>query len=265
LVGVDNVREVDRRDIIKRVGNGLWKGPFSKLWLFNLTDFDKIIVLDGDVLIRTNIAHWFDYDTPSASQQGDNIEWNSGAMVIEPNADVFHWMVDRLSRVRRYEPNKTDASKGETWNSGHGHQGFLSSIFTAPDTPPFLRMKTMPTESSLLTSRLKFEQFEYWNKFRRHIYETIHFTVHKPWKTRTDHPVVCDFLREWNDSMEGIERFNISLYKENLGNCPPRSTLPKPENFWKGFHLGWMARKAQLFDLLKHHKSTRPLIKQAVS
>ena len=216
----------------------MWKAVFNKMWLFNLTEFDKLIILDGDVLIRMNIAHWFDYGTPCASQQGDTIEWNSGAMVIEPNNAVFNWMVDGLSRSQLYQPSKTNRSQGDTFNSGYHDQGYFSSIFTAPDTPPSLRMKTMPAQSSLLSSRVVRKEYEYWGYFRRHIYETVHFTVHKPYRqnTRTTNLILCDFLSEWKGSMEGIEQFNQSLSENYLLDCPPPVSLPKTEGFWEGFH-----------------------------
>ena len=62
-LGEDNVRAVDT-DIILGSFNrsqGLWQGVFNKLWLFNLTEFDKVTILDADVLVRTNIMHWFDF------------------------------------------------------------------------------------------------------------------------------------------------------------------------------------------------------------
>ena len=61
-VGESNVYKVNRTYIINRLSDeqNMWKGTFNKLWLFNLTMYDKVIVLDGDVLIRTNIMHWFE-------------------------------------------------------------------------------------------------------------------------------------------------------------------------------------------------------------
>ena len=237
MIGADHVFEVDRDYIMEKIGAGLWRAVFNKMWLFNLTEFDKLIILDGDVLIRMNIAHWFDYGMPCASQQGDNIEWNSGAMVIEPNNAVFNWMVDGLSQSQLYQPSKTNRSKGDTFNSGYHDQGYFSSIFTAPDTPPSLRMKTMPAQSSLLSSRVVRNEYEYWGYFRRHIYETVDFTVHKPYRgnTRATNLILCDFLLEWKGSMEGIEQFNQSLSENYLLACPPPVSLPRAEGIWEGF------------------------------
>ena len=96
-----DIHVVDRSYIVDKIGPGLWKGTFNKLWLFNLTEFDKVIVLDQDVFIRTNLMHWFDYPTPCAVQANDNIEWNSGAMVITPNTKVFDDLVILLD-IRFY-------------------------------------------------------------------------------------------------------------------------------------------------------------------
>ena len=87
-LGSDNVREVDKNYIRKKVPRGLWVPVFNKLFAFNMTDFDKLVVLDNDILIRTNIQHWFDYPAPAATHARGTIEWNSGAMVIEPSTSA---------------------------------------------------------------------------------------------------------------------------------------------------------------------------------
>ena len=220
------------------------------------------MVLDQDVLIRTNIMHWLLDDArfppPCATQAKDNIEWNSGAMVISPNERVFDFLVQQLGRVQKYESAQNDyhysldmahirqiIQQGDSYNSGHGHQGYLSSIFTAPDVPHSLRLHTMPVQSALLVSRLKTADYEYWSLFRSQWYETIHLSVAKPWDVTTatarHNPIVCRFLHEWNVTMAGIERYNISYFSDQyLANCPIEDyvflALHTPQSsFWDGF------------------------------
>eukprot|EP00535_Pseudo-nitzschia_heimii_P001405 CAMPEP_0197182058 /NCGR_PEP_ID=MMETSP1423-20130617/6151_1 /TAXON_ID=476441 /ORGANISM="Pseudo-nitzschia heimii, Strain UNC1101" /LENGTH=790 /DNA_ID=CAMNT_0042632427 /DNA_START=73 /DNA_END=2446 /DNA_ORIENTATION=+ len=111
------------QDIVRY--SGVWEGVFNKLFLFNLTEYDKIIRLDCDVLIRTNLMHWFEYDTPCAIQAHDEIEWNSGVMVITPNATVFDDMISRLPDVTRLDDDISsfDVDGPDGWNSGVGEQG----------------------------------------------------------------------------------------------------------------------------------------------
>lgn len=221
----DNIYQVNKNYIHDKLTREVWKGSFNKLWLFNLTAYDKIIVLDLDVLIRTNIMHWFDYPTPCATQANDNIEWNSGAMVISPNTDMFDTMVKMLPNVTVFDAKKlATENKTDNFNSGVGQQGFLSAFFTHKsrgNATSAWRMKTMPTEASVLSSSLGRPQFRYFAEYRRHIFETVHFTTCKPHraKCKIDDPVLCSMVQEWVDSMKGVEEYMEPLEHDPLGNC----------------------------------------------
>jgi hypothetical protein len=54
-----HIYQVDKNFIMQKIpkSSGLWKGTFNKLWMFNMTDFDRLIVLDGDILMRASIKH----------------------------------------------------------------------------------------------------------------------------------------------------------------------------------------------------------------
>jgi hypothetical protein len=71
---------------------------FSKIEFFNLTQYDKVIGLDNDVFLRQNIAQWFDYPAPAATQARGTIEWNSGAMVIEPNEEIYNTLLKYIPK-----------------------------------------------------------------------------------------------------------------------------------------------------------------------
>jgi len=199
----------------KMADDTLWQGVFNKLWLFNLIKYDKLILLDTDILIRNNILHWFDYLTPCATQAKDNIEWNSGAMVIQPNTTTFQGLVDMVPRVKRFDRKmlSNDPSENvDNFNSGYGQQGFLSAFFTQESLGASERMKTMPTEASVLISSIATKQLRYFTEFRQHIFETVHFTTAKPWKKDTDPThdrIECGFRREYSDSFEGIENYGF--------------------------------------------------------
>ena len=204
--------------------SGLWGGVFNKLFLFNITEYDKLIQLDSDVLLRRNIRHWFNYDTPCAIQANDNLEWNSGAMVITPNQTLFDDLIAKLPFVKK--KGKVNLTEPDNWNSGHGQQGFLSSYFTT-GVYPALRMKTMPTENAVLISSLERDQYHYFWYWRNHIFDTVHLTVQKPWNGRTKprSPLVCQVLHEWNSSTAGMEHYNMSISHDYLQNCPNASAV----------------------------------------
>jgi hypothetical protein len=220
----------------------LWEGVFNKLFFFNFTEYDKIIRLDCDVLIRQNIGHWFDYETPIAIQAKDEIEWNSGAMVITPNSTLFNEMIDKLPQVQRLDRRKQKQNDTDGWNSGIGEQGYMSSFFTT-STVATQRMKTMSTGDAVLISSLQSDGMRYFWFHRNHIFSTIHLTTTKPWrgKTKTSNPVACEVLREWALSVEGLENYELRKEYRNvtsktppfLAKCPKATTpvIPAYQKF----------------------------------
>ena len=210
-VGEENIRWVNKADLLDRFafGANLWQGVFSKLWAHNMTEFDKIIVLDADILIRTNIMHWFDYSTPCAVQTG--MEWNSGAIVIKPDAEEFQDMWNELPKLKRYNDQMTYDSDPLT--GGHGQQAFLTSFFLREHKKkgenPTAKRCVMPIEASVPSSALRGESFSYFNKFHPEVYETVHLTLDKPWRggAKPDHPFICSLLREWNETMVGLNEY----------------------------------------------------------
>jgi len=186
-------------------GENLWKGVFNKLWLFNLTAYDKVIILDSDVLIRKSITHWFEYPTPCATQPEEDVTWNSGAMVISPSTKVFTKLLELLPLTKAY----TGKEEQDPWNNWSTDQGFLSAFYTHEEySKAYGRMKTMPTESSAVISRMQRPEYTYWIKFRKYIFETIHLTTAKPWKSQgPKDELTCSVLREWKASVEGIEAY----------------------------------------------------------
>ena len=207
----EHIHVVEKTYVLGKVNKGLWAGTFNKLFLFNLTEYDKLITLDQDVFIRRNIMHWFDYPAPCAIQAKDNIEWNSGAMVIEPNKALFDDLIKVLPSVYLREDHRFNFSDPDFMDSGHGQQGFLAANFTQANQR--LRMCTLPTEFAPLSSSLGSKDFQYFLENRLHIFETIHFTVHKPWRGRTEtsHPALCQIFDEFAESVHGLEEYGLRI------------------------------------------------------
>ena len=198
-LGDKNVRRVNTTDVLPHSSSELWRGVFNKMVVFNLTEYARIFLLDNDVLIRTNIQHWFEYPTPCATQDRGTIEWNSGVMCITPSTLLFDTLVRNIPRSRRW----ADATY-DTWNSGHGQQGFLSAFFTSNLT--LETMYTMPFQNAILSSALRDKKNKYFVRHRPTLIETVHFTTDKPWRSKT-HPQdreVCQMLLEWNRSLHTL-------------------------------------------------------------
>lgn len=87
---------------------------YSKFRLWQLTDYDKIIFIDADLLILRNID--FLFKMPEISAIGNNATlFNSGVMVIEPSNCTFQLLMDHINEIESYNG---------------GDQGYLNEIFT---------------------------------------------------------------------------------------------------------------------------------------
>ncbi|KAL8166165.1 hypothetical protein V2J09_007664 [Rumex salicifolius] len=87
---------------------------YSKFRLWQLTDYDKIIFVDADMLILQNID--FLFQMPEISATGNNATlFNSGVMVIEPSDSTFQLLMDHINEIESYNG---------------GDQGYLNEIFT---------------------------------------------------------------------------------------------------------------------------------------
>ncbi|GMH17123.1 hypothetical protein Nepgr_018964 [Nepenthes gracilis] len=87
---------------------------YSKFRLWQLTDYDKIIFIDADLLILRNID--FLFRMPEISVIGNNATlFNSGVMVVEPSNCTFQLLMDHINVIESYNG---------------GDQGYLNEIFT---------------------------------------------------------------------------------------------------------------------------------------
>ncbi|KAL6955429.1 putative UDP-glucuronate:xylan alpha-glucuronosyltransferase 3 [Sarracenia purpurea var. burkii] len=87
---------------------------YSKFRLWQLTDYEKIIFIDADLLILRNID--FLFEMPEISATGNNGSlFNSGVMVVEPSNRTFQLLMDHINDIESYNG---------------GDQGYLNEIFT---------------------------------------------------------------------------------------------------------------------------------------
>lgn len=73
-------------------GNGQWKSTYSKFWAGRLIRYDKVILLDADIIVLRNIDHLFNYTdgfaAPTAYWISPNIV-SSGLIVMKPTSVLF--------------------------------------------------------------------------------------------------------------------------------------------------------------------------------
>jgi len=86
-----------------------WNYTYSKLAIFGLTQFDKIVYLDSDMLILKNIDDLFEKPHMSAVRIRGKLpefdeSWNqlnSGLLVVEPSQELFADMLSKIGKIER--------------------------------------------------------------------------------------------------------------------------------------------------------------------
>ncbi|KAL1221584.1 UDP-glucuronate:xylan alpha-glucuronosyltransferase 1 [Cardamine amara subsp. amara] len=146
---------------------------YSKFRLWQLTDYDKIIFIDADLLILRNID--FLFSMPEISATGNNgTLFNSGVMVIEPCNCTFQLLMEHINEIESYNG---------------GDQGYLNEVFTwwhrIPKHMNFLKHFWVGDEDDV--KRKKTELFG----AEPPLLYVLHYLGMKPWLCYRDYD--CNF------------------------------------------------------------------------
>ena len=98
-----------------------FSGIFSKLHVWNMTEYDRIIYLDSDVLVVQPIDRMFDCGTFCAAFRHSDL-FNAGIIVVQPNRTIFNDMIKKINLLDSYDD---------------GDQGFLNVYFQDLVYAPF--------------------------------------------------------------------------------------------------------------------------------
>ncbi|KAJ1279509.1 hypothetical protein BS78_04G162000 [Paspalum vaginatum] len=86
---------------------------YSKFWLWTLTEYDRVIFLDADLLVQRPMEPLF--AMPEVSATGNHgAYFNSGVMVVEPCNCTFRLLADHVGDIESYNG---------------GDQGYLNEVF----------------------------------------------------------------------------------------------------------------------------------------
>ncbi len=145
-------------------------GVFTKLRVWEMVDFDRVVTLDADTLVLQNVDDLFERRTFAAGPDFFLPDrFNSGVMVLDPSADTFRRMKDALAEAGSYDG---------------GDQGFLNTFFADWYAEPvehrlpvgynmahfiYQFLRGHPTLKASLDREAKI----------------LHYMVQKPWQTRT--------------------------------------------------------------------------------
>ncbi|KAM3378178.1 putative UDP-glucuronate:xylan alpha-glucuronosyltransferase 4 [Capsicum galapagoense] len=86
---------------------------YSKLRIWQLKDYDKVVFIDSDFVVFRNIDKFFSYPELSATGN-DGYIFNSGVMIVEPSKCKFQNLMNKRFEVGSYNG---------------GDQGFLNEMF----------------------------------------------------------------------------------------------------------------------------------------
>ncbi|KAG2333720.1 hypothetical protein Bca52824_004900 [Brassica carinata] len=109
-------------------------GVYTKLKIFNMTDYKKVVYLDADTIVVKNIDDLFKCSKFCANLKHSE-RLNSGVMVVEPSQALFNDMMRKVKTLSSYTG---------------GDQGFLNSYY--PDFPNApLKARPVPDMERLST------------------------------------------------------------------------------------------------------------------
>ncbi|KMZ63863.1 UDP-glucuronate:xylan alpha-glucuronosyltransferase 2 [Zostera marina] len=142
---------------------------YTKLRLWQLTGYDKIVFIDADVVVLKNVDFLFGMPELSATTDS-TVLFNSGVMVIEPSNCSFGAMLDRLEEIVPYNG---------------GDQGFLNQIFVwwhrLPQTVNYKKIFQNSVDSRSIGKKNRlFES-------NPPAISTIHYFGIKPWQCYRDY------------------------------------------------------------------------------
>ncbi|EGG03486.1 putative glycogenin [Melampsora larici-populina 98AG31] len=224
VISVDAISS-SNKDELNLLGRQDLSGTITKIHIWRLVQYQKVIYVDADTLILKSISHLF--QLPNEFSASPDTGWpdcfNSGLMVIQPNLDVF----DRLYAFF-FERGSWDG----------GDQGVLNDFFSSDDET-FEDGTQRPTWNRLsfaynVTPSAYYSYAPAYRRFGKNIF-MIHFIgQEKPWhllgkrqfKTQTQlasstglPPVDYDaLLHKWFDVYErayGPIKLSDSTYTEH--------------------------------------------------
>ena len=186
FVNVTNVPQIDRRApaaFKDRYATRSWL-MFAKLNVFGMTQYDRILYLDADILVLKSLRHLFD-DTNKfilsaiPEKRGLEPEFNAGFLVLKPNSTLLDDMKKHLDDNYLCGYRATDQSfLCHYFHSKHSN--WIGGVWN-PLPRSTMALVKVSTASDLLTA------------------SSLHFNGPKPWMDRNRHSPLYD---RWHQAKE---------------------------------------------------------------
>ncbi|KAL3819727.1 hypothetical protein ACJIZ3_005632 [Penstemon smallii] len=145
---------------------------YSKFRIWQLKEYDKVMFIDSDLIVKRNLDEFFIQPQLSAAGNCEKHFFNSGLMLIEPSICTFDTLMKKRFVIESYNG---------------GDQGFLNEMFSW--------WHRLPAEVNYLKVFVDFK--DHVHQIPEDVY-AIHYFGLKPWKCRVDYD--CNW--NWPDFRE---------------------------------------------------------------
>ncbi|CAF0988445.1 unnamed protein product [Didymodactylos carnosus] len=179
-----------------------FKDQFTKLRIWSMTDYDRILYLDGDTLVVSDINELFRLTAKNdwegflsvldtwQGQIGPN--FNAGVLLIKPNITLFNEMMNKIHMMPQY---------GTYW----AEQGFLNCTGRLPLTYNF---------NSVLALYHK-DIYNQLNKSKK----IIHYTAFKPFTIKDVNEIDSVYVDLWKEWKQMEEEMNENVKLNNTDSA----------------------------------------------
>eukprot|EP00760_Papus_ankaliazontas_P014092 PhM_4_TR15955/c0_g1_i3/m.102836 len=97
LAAFAQVIEIEKINAPRRVSNPRYVDTFTKLRVWQLVMFKKVVYIDTDVLVVRNMDDLFDLEELSLPMDAEMDRYSTGMMVLQPSLTTFHDMMTHLN------------------------------------------------------------------------------------------------------------------------------------------------------------------------
>ncbi|XP_020549785.1 putative UDP-glucuronate:xylan alpha-glucuronosyltransferase 5 [Sesamum indicum] len=141
---------------------------YSKLRIWQLTEYSKLIFIDSDFIVLRNTDEFFIYPQLSAAGNSRYV-FNSGFMLVEPSNCTFETLMRQRIKVASYNG---------------GDQGFLNEMF--------MWWHRWPTKLNFLKDFNLLPNYSMHELIPQDVY-ALHYLGFKPWMCRQDQDYDCNW------------------------------------------------------------------------
>ncbi|KAL6498511.1 hypothetical protein OROHE_026608 [Orobanche hederae] len=129
---------------------------YSKLLIWKLTRYEKLLFIDADLIVNKNLDKFFVYPQLTAAGNYQKHFFNSGLMLVEPSRCAFETLKEKMKVVESYNG---------------GDQGFLNEMFAW--------WHRLPPQMNYLKVFVDVNDHLHW--INKDVF-AVHYTGLKPWK-----------------------------------------------------------------------------------